>query len=62
MRLKLISDINAAPGNQKCAELDVYSLITRAALDMIGFGGVGYDFGALEGTEDPYSAAAHHLL
>lgn len=44
------------------AEVDVLDWVSRAALDLIGVGGLGYEFGALEGTHDPYSDTARHLL
>lgn len=44
------------------AEIDVLDWISRTALDLIGHGGLGYSFGALEGTKDAYSVAARRLL
>lgn len=44
------------------AEVDVLDWVMRTALDLIGLGGLGYDFGALKGTHDPYSETARHLL
>lgn len=44
------------------AEVDMLDWVLRTVLDLIGLGGLGYEFGALEGTHDPYNETARHLL
>ena len=58
---------HAPQASSKCekrtteASVDVLDWISRTALDLIGLGGLGYSFGALKGTHDPYSEAARRL-
>lgn len=40
----------------------MHDWMSRTALDLIGVGGLGHPFKALEGTHDPYTDAARQLL
>lgn len=48
--------------NALSAEVDMHDWMSRTALDLIGVGGLGHPFKALEGTHDPYTDAARQLL
>ncbi|KZT24183.1 cytochrome P450 [Neolentinus lepideus HHB14362 ss-1] len=44
------------------SEVNILDWLSRAALDLIGIGGVGYHFGAVDGEENEYMKAAKDLL
>ncbi|EPQ57652.1 cytochrome P450 [Gloeophyllum trabeum ATCC 11539] len=43
-------------------EINILEWTSRAALDLIGIGGAGYRFGALDGSKNAYTTAAKGLL
>jgi hypothetical protein len=62
LRDKLLEHIQSRETPGKESDIDVLEWVSRTALELIGQGGLGYSFRALDHKEDAYGDAAKQLL